>query len=577
MTPIEQIKEKIDIVEFIGSYIELKPAGKNFKAICPFHSEKTPSFMVSSERQTWHCFGACAEGGDIFKFLMKYENLEFYEALKFLAEKAGVELKKISPSDQRQFGVLYDINESAKDFFKSKLPQSKSAVDYLKSRGLKAETAAEFEIGISPDSFDELTVYLINRGYDVKDIERAGLNYKNDNGKYIDRFRNRIMFPVYSHFGKVVGFSARVLPEHDTGETGKYINSPETPIYNKSRVLYGFHKSKGDVRRQNSALMVEGQMDFLMCWQDGIKNVVATSGTALTVDHLRALKKSAEQIVFAFDNDEAGLKAAERSIDLANAFDFSVKILVLKEYKDPAEAVQKNSGFMGKAALESKHAIEFYISRYLNKEAEANPLDFKKNTRVVLAKIKNIASPVEQNYWIKKLAEIFGVNELNLVQEMEKLKNVGKQEDYGKFPDVSAVVENQTRKELIAERLLTLAAIKDSLPEKLKDSLKFFPEKHKKAFDLILKKEIASDPEIIELMNNITLRSGLEIEKLGEGKIETEFEELLKNLKLEFFKEHKKELSVKIKKLEKDNDEENLSLALKEFKEFDEMSKLLQN
>lgn len=220
-SPIQEIKDRLDIVEFIRSYIPLLPAGKNFKAICPFHKEKTPSFMVSPERQTWHCFGACSEGGDIFKFLMKYENLEFYEALKVLAEKAGVELKKISPAEHKQFGVLYEINESAKVFFQKELERSSEAKNYLKGRGLKDETIKEFELGFSSAGFDNLNHYLIKSGYDIKDIERAGLNYKTKQGSYVDRFRNRIMFPIYNHFGKVVGFSGRILPAFAEASAGK--------------------------------------------------------------------------------------------------------------------------------------------------------------------------------------------------------------------------------------------------------------------------------------------------------------------------------------------------------------------
>lgn len=576
MTPIEQIKDKLDIVAFIGSYIQLKPAGKNFKANCPFHGEKTPSFMVSPERQTWHCFGACSEGGDIFKFIMKFENLEFYEALKILAEKAGVELKKISPSDQKQFGVLYDINESAKDFFKKLLPNNKVAIEYLKLRNLKGETAAEFELGVSPDSFDELSVYLINYGYDIKDIERSGLNYKNDKGKYIDRFRNRIMFPIYNSFGKTVGFSARILPQYDNGETGKYINSPETPIYNKSRTLYGFNKSKSEIRERKSVLLVEGQMDFLMLWQDGVKNAVATSGTALTADHLTTLKKSADEIIFLFDNDEAGLKAVERSIDLAAAFDFTPKILVLHDYKDPAEAVEKNSGFMKEFVNTAKPAMKFYFDRYFKKEEAGSGKwevgNLKNNLRVVLAKIKNIASPVEQNYWLKELGSLANIGESSLVQEMEKLKTSGQAAIENKKIPVSN--NSQTRRELISERLLTLVSIKDSLAPKLLNCADLLPVKYKIAFESLINKEKPVDLLVADLLNDISLRSGLEIELLGEGKIDSEFDELLSQLQSESHKERKKELSILIKEAEKNSDEKQLAEALKKF---DEISKLPQN
>ena len=366
-SPVQEIKERLDIVDFIRSYIPLLPAGKNLKALCPFHKEKTPSFMVSPERQTWHCFGACGEGGDIFKFLMKYENLEFYEALKILAEKAGIELKKISPAEHKQFNVLYEINEAAKKFFVGQLAEgvNKEALKYLKDRGLKKETIEEFELGFSPASFDNLSHYLINLGFDVKDVERAGLNYKNDRGSYIDRFRERIMFPIYNHFGKVVGFSGRLLPHLEKPEIGKYVNSPETLIFNKSRLLYGFHKTKEAIRRLKSAVLVEGQMDFLMLYQEGVKNLAAASGTALTNEHLKTFKRLTDRLILFFDNDEAGLKAVERAIDLGISNDFNIRVLILKDYKDPAEAAQKSPSSILELLEKTESATEFYFRRYL--------------------------------------------------------------------------------------------------------------------------------------------------------------------------------------------------------------------
>ena len=573
MTPIEQIKDKLNIVDFVKGYIELKPAGKNFKAPCPFHKEKTPSFIVSPDRQTWHCFGSCSEGGDIFKFIMKYENLEFYEALKILAEKAGVELKKVSPVDQKQFGVLYDINESAKNFFKSELVKNERAKEYLKSRGIKGETAKEFEIGMSPAAFDDLTVYLINQRYDIKDIERAGLNFKSEKGNYIDRFRNRVMFPIYNSFGKVVGFSGRILPEFDNGEMGKYINSPETPIFNKSRILYGFHKSKNAIREKKSALLVEGQMDFLMCWQDGIKNVVAASGTALTVEHLKTLRKSADELIFSFDNDEAGLKAAERSVDLANNADFNVKILMLKDFKDPAEAVLNSSGAVAALVVSAKPVMEFYFDRYLNmtndKRQTTNDKidigDLKKKIRIILMKIQNLASPVEQIHWLKELANKAKTSESSLIEELARLKiaTISRQEEQ---IIETAVEPRQTRKELIAERLLTLALIKDSLCGQLKDYFDFLPDGYQMAYNHLIKKEKTNNIQTLNFINIISMRSSLETENLTEDAIIKEFQQLLKELQSEYFKERGNELGLLIKEYE-GKDDKKYNQAMEEFKE----------
>jgi len=575
--PIQEIKEHLDIVDFIRSYIPLLPAGKNFKALCPFHKEKTPSFMVSPERQMWHCFGACNEGGDIFKFLMKYENLEFYEALKILAEKAGIELKKISPAEHKQFGILYDINQSAKDFFKKELEKSAEVLNYLKGRGLKKEIIEEFELGLSSREFDSLTRYLINLGYDIKDVERAGLNYKTERGSYVDRFRGRIIFPIYNHFGKVVGFSGRILSETQDESAfapAKYINSPETLIFNKSKLLYGFHKTKDGIRQQKSAILVEGQMDFLMVYQDGIQNAVATSGTALTADHLKTLRRLTDQLILYFDNDEAGFKAAERAIDLAGASDFNVKILVLKDFKDPAEIVQKSPGALAGLIDKTKPAMEFCFDRYSvtsdKRHGEMNFSEFKKNIRIVLAKIKNLASAVERNYWLKELSLRTKIEEKALAEEMAQIQTRNTRGSdqrviRGSLADLreSAL----SRRELIAQRLISLANIKEELQAQINEYSNYLPMDYLMIFKNRTEQVKLEDERLINLLNLINLRSSFESSVLGEEKIEEEFQELLRQLRLEYLKEKKEELCRLLKEAEQNNDETKATFVLKEFNE----------
>lgn len=592
-SPVQEIKERLDIVDFIRSYITLLPAGKNFKANCPFHKERTPSFMVSPERQTWHCFGACSEGGDIFKFLMKYENLEFYEALKILAERAGIELKRASPAEYKQFGILYEINSLAKDFFKRELEKSPEVLKYAHGRGLKKETIEEFELGFAPNGFDKLTLDLINIGFSVKDIERAGLAFKSERGGYIDRFRGRLMFPIYNHFGKVVGFSGRILPQYENdsekSSIGKYVNSPETPIFNKSRVFYGLHKTKNNIKETGVALLVEGQMDFLMLYQDGIKNAAATSGTALTGDHLKMLRRLTDQLILFFDNDEAGFKAAERSIDLAGANDFNVKLLLLKGYKDPAEAVEKQPGLITNLLKDAKPAMEFYFGRYLPQNSKVqNPntkLDigsFKKNLRIILAKIRNLMSPVERSHWLKELSERTNINETALAEETEQLNISSKFQDprFKKIPNTEPMIRN-SRRTLIAERLLSLVMARDSLKLQIKDYIRYLPEDYSFILENLReeKGESAAGKFLIEeklnpIINIISLRSSFELEILGEDKIEDEFRELLRQIQYEFLKEKRNKLAHSIKEIEKTGDETVLTSALKEF---DEVSKMIEN
>ncbi len=583
-SPIQEIKDKLDIVEFIRSYIQLQPAGKNFKACCPFHKEKTPSFIVSPERQTWHCFGSCSEGGDIFKFIMKHDNLEFYEALKFLAEKAGIELKKFSPADQRQFGVLYDINDSAKNFFKNQLTLSKEALDYLLKRGLKKEIVEEFEIGLAPYGFDNLTVHLINAGYDVKDVERAGMNFKSERGGYLDRFRGRIMFPIYNHFGKVIGFSGRILPQYDTGETGKYINSPETVIFNKSKVLYGFHKSKNFIKEQKFAVLVEGQMDFLMSWQDGVKNAVATSGTALTVNHLAVLRRLTDRLVFCFDNDEAGLKAAERSIDLAQNQDFSVKLLILEDYKDPAEAVKNKPGILNKLIEKSKPAMEFYFGRYLPKNSEFriknSEFDFgnlKNNIRIVLSKIKILASPIERQHWLRELALKTRIKEEALAEEMEQLKILNYESrimNYGAINQSPDNLITKSRIDLIAQKIVGILTIKEDLHSHIKNHLDYFPEAYSVIVKSLVEKTKIEDEHHVNLLNSISLKTSLEFQIFDEEKINFEFYELMRQLTLEHLRNKRQGMVNLLKEAEISGDEKKVAAILREF---DEVSRLMQD
>lgn len=578
-SPIQQIKDKLDIVDFIRSYAVVHPAGKNFRALCPFHKEKTPSFIISPDRQTWHCFGSCSEGGDIFQFLMKYENLEFYEALKILAEKAGIELKKISPMDQKQFGVLYDINNSAKDFFKKQLEISDEAKKYLASRGLKKEIIEEFEIGFAPQKFDHLTVYLISLGYDIKDIERAGLNFKSERGGYLDRFRGRIMFPISNHLGKTVAFSGRILPQFDNGEMGKYVNSSETPIFSKSKILYGFHKSKNFIREEKSAVLVEGQMDFLMCWQDGLKNIAATSGTALTMDHLVSLKRQTNNLIFCFDNDEAGFKAIERGIDMVQATDFNAKVLVLKDYKDPGEAAEKSLGVMLKLAKKAIPAMEFYFSRYLPKNSEFRSKNsgfdlgkFKDNLRIVLGKIKNLASPVEKAFWLKELADKIGIKEEALTEEMRKINSsaggqTGKPATDQKI-SVKQTVQPSSRRDLIIYKLVKLTVMKNNLADHLSEYFDYFPADYLEIIKSLIEKRNLENESLANLLHSISMQSSFEHNAaIGEEFIETEFKELLRQLKKEHLKEKKEKLAFEIKEAEKAGDEKKVSVILKELHE----------
>ena len=569
--PTEEIKDKLDLVEFIKGYLDLKPAGKNFKAICPFHQEKTPSFMVSSERQIWHCFG-CGEGGDIFKFLMRYENLEFYEALSVLAERAGVELKRLSPADQRQFGILYELNLAAAEFFENSLKNSKKAQEYVKTRGLKEETIKDFMVGFAPNGVDELTVQLINHGFAIEDIVRAGLTIKTERGRYLDRFRGRLMFPIHNHFGKVVGFSGRILPEFDNGKSGKYINSPDTPIFNKSRLLYGFWQSKRNISEEKQALLVEGQMDFLLVWQDGVRNVVATSGTALTSDHLRTLRRVTNKIIMAFDKDEAGAMAAERSIDLAGANDFTVYNLSLGKFEDPADAALGETGFIKKAMKEAKTGMEYYFERYLVPESMESVDKKKLAIRSVLLKIRSLWSPIERSHWIQQLSHKSGIREKELFEELERL--AGDKGGEQVVAKESRETRKLTRRDIIVEQVLSFAAGDNRLKKEVKTLEEYIPPHYKDVFTAIIEGGADTSPQVRSLVDLVTLQSGFLFEVIPEDRLETEFKHLIKELALEYLRAERERVGVEISVAES-GDEEKKTIDL--LRKFDDILRKMQD
>lgn len=554
---VELIKSRLDIVDFLRGYLQLSPAGKNFKACCPFHKEKTPSFMISPDRQSWHCFG-CGEGGDAFTFLMKHENVEFGEALKILAEKTGVELKRLNPGEYKFAGLLYELNEAAKDFFKKKLEVFTPAQKYLEERGLTKETIAEFELGWAPAGIDELNVHFINNlGHRPDDVVRAGLAFKTERGLQMDRFRGRIMFPIHNHLGKVVGFTGRILPQFDRGDSGKYVNSPETPIFMKSKLLYGFWKSKNYIKDADAAYLVEGQMDCLMSWQTGLKNVVASSGTALTTDHLRAIRRLTDKLVLSFDTDEAGQNAGERAIDLAEANDFSIKIVTLGDYKDPADAAKADPEFLRGAVKNAVAASEFYFKRYLKDGGDER--ERLKGVRTILQKIKNITSPIERNSWIRELANRTKIEEAVLLEEMQKLET--------HKGDVRVILDEQpilpkkvSRMELLAEELLAVAHAEGNYAL-LDETLGFLPPDYRAVAELLKAgKTKADEPRLDELINLIILRA-------GEGLTAAEAGDLKKQVHSAYIRERRKNLAQCVKEAEARNDASGLEAALKELQE----------
>ena len=584
----ELIKEKLDIIDFIRGYLKLDKAGRNFKGICPFHKEKTPSMMVSPDRQIWHCFG-CGAGGDIFGFLMQYENIEFVEALRILADKAGVQLRQMT-GDSKKYEKLYEINRIAKDFFRSKLASEagKIAGKYLMERGMEKSTMIEFEVGVAPSEQDGLVKHLSKMGYQAPEVEAAGLAFKTDRGTYWDRFRNRIMFPINNHFGKTVGFTGRIMPGSENEKTGKYVNSPETPLFNKSKLLFAFDKTKNFIREADEAVFVEGQMDAIMAFQDGVKNVVATSGTALTEGHLSAVGRIMDNLVLAFDNDDAGRSAAERTIDLAEAADLNVKVLALGKdgAKDPADIIKESPGKFKEMLGGVVPAMEYYFDFY--NVLDGDIAKKKKAIRAVLSKIKCIASPVERSHWVSQLANRSGIEETVLAAEMDGV-DAKVQEVKKRVVEENAdkdILKKLTRHDKIIQRLLALALLDKALGERLKkDYSDLLSENYAQVLDYILlgSKE-DPDPEIRGLVNLVYLQAdivpiktaeldseGKEKKKYAEAEkavdLGIEFKELIDSLKGHNHGGKKKALLEKISDAEAKGDEERLMKLLREYQD----------
>ncbi|MBU2036927.1 toprim domain-containing protein [Patescibacteria group bacterium] len=449
---IDQIKQKLDVLEVLGDYIKLAKAGRSYKARCPFHAEKSASFMVSPERQIWHCFG-CGLGGDIFGFVMKIEGVEFGDALRLLARRAGVVLKKQDPQIQSQKKRLYEICELAAKFFETQLHKTaagQKAYHYLTERGLKAGIIKEWRLGWAHDNWRALYEFLKSRGYKDEENEQAGLIIKRETdynspktpkaelssglklrggersegalSHYYDRFRSRIIFPIFDSQGQIIAFGGRIFGEAaKKDEMAKYLNSPQTPLYDKSSVLYGLHKAKNEIRIKNQCVIVEGYMDLIMSHQAGVFNVVASSGTALTAGHLNIIGRYTKNLFMAFDSDEAGNIATRRSIDLALRRDFDVKVIIMEE-KDPADIIKKDSAEWRKVIDQAQGIMDFYFVYAFAKHDVKSAEGKREIRKILLTAIKSLASQTEQGEWLGELARRLRVNEKDLTADMKKIK-----------------------------------------------------------------------------------------------------------------------------------------------------------
>ncbi|HYF05808.1 MAG TPA: DNA primase [Patescibacteria group bacterium] len=422
---VKEIKDKLNVVDVVGQYVQLRKAGVSYVAKCPFHNEKSGSFNVSPTRQIWHCFG-CGLGGDIFDFIMRVEHVEFYDALKILADKAGVILEEkpeqTGKSDKRE--ELIRIHTFAARLFHEVLLKDKRALaarDYLAKRGLTEKEISMWQIGFAPDDFhftgQALAAKQVSKGLMLE----SGLLAKNESGRVYDRFRNRITFPIFDYLGNIVGFTARILPGADA-KSAKYINSPQTAIYDKSRVLFGLFFAKSEIRRADLAVVVEGQLDAISAQRAGFINTVATSGTAVTVDHIRQLIRLSKNIAFAFDSDSAGQTAMRKAGEFALEAGMNVKVVILPQGKDPDELVRTDPASFKHAVESAVWFMEFLIAK-AQKAYKSGSVEQKKFvSEELLPLLAKVVDPIEREHYQTMVAEAFKISRslLSVKPKLEK-------------------------------------------------------------------------------------------------------------------------------------------------------------
>lgn len=584
---VEEIKSRLNIVDVLSSYIKLEKAGVNYRACCPFHKEKTPSFFVSPSRQLWHCFGGCNEGGDIFQFVMKIEGVEFPEALKILAQRAGVELRQIDSrqaqkekTEKEKCATICELSAKFFEYFLEKSPTGKLAEKYLFDRGLTKETIHEWRLGYAPSNWSNLSDFLIGKGYARSDLVAAGVSIEKEGNKFFDRFRSRIMFPICDMSGNVAGFTGRVFGDNGN-EMAKYLNTPNTVLYDKSRILFGLDKAKAAIKENDLCVLVEGNMDCIASHQAGVKNCIAVSGTALTEFHLNILKRYTQKLVLSFDMDAAGSNATKRGIRLAQSLDFDIKVIPMFGEKDPADIVLHEGAEKWKELVsQSKPINQFYFETALKDKNLEKLEDKKKAAAEFLPIIKEMRSNIDQAYWISQLSQSLKIDETDIREELKSVRvdNSGiasgdSNQDY--FEKHEAKIKRKSRKELVDEEIAILILLNpekiDLIADDLLDSF-LSPIRHlllkiKQKKDITTEEIIQSfekdDAESLNYINYLLMKS--ETRKDSDEELEGELEHCLVERELLNKKLSRNKLSIEIKESEKKGDFEKTSILLEEF------------
>jgi len=570
MDEVAQIRERIDLVSFISEYIPLKKMGRNFKAICPFHNEKTPSFVVSPERQIWHCFGGCNKGGDVYEFLMEYENLEFVEALRILAKRTGIQLRESNfqagMSSKKE--IIYKLNKLAMEFYHYVLIKhtvGKKALAYLtRNRELDPRLIETFMIGFSPKDGVSLSNYLINKKkFKKEDLVEAGLAYY-AGSRAMDFFKNRVMFPLFDHRGNIAGFSGRAVEEPYSG--GKYINTRETLAYHKGSMFFGLNTAKEEIKKLDKAIIVEGELDVISCFSIGVKNAVAVKGTALTEDQVGLLSRFTDNICLCFDKDEAGYSAAKRSLPSLEKKGINITTCIFENAKDADEAIKKDPIAFKKSAENSVSIYDYIFTRTFS-SFEKNTIDGKRKiSDELLPILTGISNEIVKEHYLKKLSTEINVSLEALLKEAEKIekKEVVKEEVFVDKKDkrsrievledylMSLIVQNDNPKKILGKCLLIIKDYRfetDSYQKIIGHLSEYFKKNTKfnsSEFLGLLPKELTMSFDASYLFPMPSFD--------GDLRQEEEVEKVSVELRALFLKKKIQEISDKLKKGEKNED-----------------------
>ena len=546
---VEKIKEKLDVQDVIGSYIKVERAGGNFKANCPFHNEKTPSFFISPSRGTYYCFG-CGAKGDIFTFVQEFEGTDFIGSLKILADRAGITLEQVNPKEKSESDRLHEVLELATQYFEKNLTENSKAIEYLANRGLTEETRNSWRIGYAPNEWRALHTYLKTLKVTDSELEAVGLIKRSEktreDGSY-DVFRGRIIFPIFDPSGKVIAFSGRIFD--DVPDAPKYLNSPETKLFNKSETLYGFDRAKASIRKKDYSILVEGQMDLLMSHQAGFSNTVASSGTAFTEAHLIKLGRLSSKILFVYDSDSAGFHAALKSGALALSLGMEVKLAQLPKGTDPAELILKDENAWIDALKNSKHLIDFYLDNLVQEKLDPRKLA-KEVEKKVLPYVSKLKSSIEQSHYVSLISKRTGIREDAIWNDLRRIPRDVQVGESTQKSEIPVEKETRNRKNYIVRKLLGIVYWQEALEQKNID-----PQKLRIAFITIAGEKFVANA--FQEFDNQKEELIFEAEAYfaNNENLKTELEELLLNLEEDILKERFVQTMGRLEQAEHDKDE----------------------